>query len=783
MAGWFVTPNDIKAWTEANKRRAEEILPLIIKKLILASCKPTTIDFPSGDSVAVGGWDGVLITDNGNDFIPVGKSGWEFGTNNNVNKKANEDYAKRLRDPTPFDPKETTFTFVTSRLWIKRDKWVQSKHLTKQWKCVRGLNAETIANWLEACPAAHRWFSEIIGKRCANVWDVEQAWKEFTNRTIVKLTVECILHEREEEVKSLNSLISGKADIYRIKSSSKNEAYAFLLGSFLNNEVSSARCLVIKTQEAWDLMTESKQGLMLIPYGFVPSGMGVAVANGHMVFLVVDDKDTHSASIVLNRQPRLTKEAAFQMLGIGEDEARTLYQDTKGFFEPLLRHPLLKPLDYAIPKWPEKIPSDVLFAALFASHWNEKNEYDRQAIEALSGVPYHDFQKMIIALSKEDDPPIRQVRDIWQVISKMDFWLLVAPQIAKPHLQRIGEVVPTVLADLDPSYDLPADERYMASIKGAVPRYSGFIKKGLADSLALLSVYGDAFSKQLGGERPSTLIEYWVRMLFEKNLNVRFWFSLGSCMRLLAESAPNEFLAAVESASDGEDPILLGLFTAEGDATFGGCYHSDLLWSLELIAWDKQHLSRVSTCLARLAEIDPGGRWSNRPFNSLLDIYLGWVNNVSATHEERLQVIENILVPQYSDIAWRLMIKLLLNNTHSTSGISKPEYKEWSTDFDKSTTNKAYYSYISSVVELLLKEADKDIEKRIIDLIANFNSYNKKQQQRVIKRMMAVNVEHLVANARAEITSKLRSTIAHHRQFPDAGWAWPTPLLDQLEVM
>jgi hypothetical protein len=31
--GWFITVSDIKNWTETNKRRAEELLPLLIRKL------------------------------------------------------------------------------------------------------------------------------------------------------------------------------------------------------------------------------------------------------------------------------------------------------------------------------------------------------------------------------------------------------------------------------------------------------------------------------------------------------------------------------------------------------------------------------------------------------------------------------------------------------------------------------------------------------------------------------------------------------------------------------
>jgi len=45
MTGWYVTANDIKNWTATNKRRAEEVLPLLVKKLILASYNPKKINF------------------------------------------------------------------------------------------------------------------------------------------------------------------------------------------------------------------------------------------------------------------------------------------------------------------------------------------------------------------------------------------------------------------------------------------------------------------------------------------------------------------------------------------------------------------------------------------------------------------------------------------------------------------------------------------------------------------------------------------------------------------
>lgn len=781
MAGWHVTANDIKNWTATNKRRAEEILPLLIKKLILVSCKPKRIIFSSGDAVSGGGWDGILEVDSGNEFVPDGKSGWEIGTDYAVKGKADGDYNKRLIKPDPFELEETTFVFVTSRVWTKCDFWVRGKQTEKKWKDVKGINAEALQNWLEKYPPVHRWFSELIGKRSAGLWDVEQAWSEFSNKTAVILTTKFFLHERDKEFKTLTSLILGAPNIYRIKSSSKNEAYGFTLSLLMNSDELSARCLIVKNQKSWDLMANSTQSLILLPKGFLPNGIGVAVSNGHTVLLAVDDKDTQKASVMLSNQPRLIRQESIQKLGFDEKVAFKLYQDTKGYFEPILRHHLMQPIDYVAPSWPKTVSPDVLFAIFFATEWDVNNEHDKNALTELSGMTYADLEKQIIQLSKVQDSPIRLVGNIWQVISKMDFWLFIAPLIANPYLDRLGDVVVEVLSDIDPAYDLPSDERYMAIIKDAIPRYSTILKNGLSDSMAVLSVYGDEYAVQLGGKNPSSQVGFWVRKLFEKNTDARFWYSLHGCLQLIAEAAPNEFLIAVENASTGNNPPLLGLFEAEGNGLFGGCYHANLLWALEIISWNKEYLASVSLCLARLSEIDPGGGYSNRPINSLVDIFLGWINNTSATHEERIDILDKVLIPQYPDIAWRLMISLLLNKKHMTSGISKPEYRYWSNNIERKTTTSAFYKYVEAIVDLLFREVEKNVDERLSDLIENFNSYNKVQQQDIIERMLSININVMSEEHRDQILLKLRTTISHHRMYPEADRSWPVDLLDRLE--
>jgi len=96
--GWYVSANDIKNWTETNKKTSEVLLPELIRRLVIASIprdKIKKLDFPAGDSTSTIGFDGLLETDVGCPFVSEGLSVWEIGTQVDVKGKADDDYQKK----------------------------------------------------------------------------------------------------------------------------------------------------------------------------------------------------------------------------------------------------------------------------------------------------------------------------------------------------------------------------------------------------------------------------------------------------------------------------------------------------------------------------------------------------------------------------------------------------------------------------------------------------------------------------------------------------------------
>ena len=84
----FITTNDLEMW--AHTVDCKYHLPHLIRKLILATIDNRSIKnlhFSYGEDVQTGGFDGELITDSENMFVPLGESDWEFGTTNAKGKK------------------------------------------------------------------------------------------------------------------------------------------------------------------------------------------------------------------------------------------------------------------------------------------------------------------------------------------------------------------------------------------------------------------------------------------------------------------------------------------------------------------------------------------------------------------------------------------------------------------------------------------------------------------------------------------------------------------------
>ncbi len=122
-----ITARDIEQWVDGNLA-ARSLLPVLLRKLVNSTGQDLSlVDFPGYDQAEKKGWDGRVDAGAATPWIPIGKSGWEFGCNKDPKQKADGDYAARVKAIPPTDRAEMNFVFVTPRKWNGKDKWVKEK--------------------------------------------------------------------------------------------------------------------------------------------------------------------------------------------------------------------------------------------------------------------------------------------------------------------------------------------------------------------------------------------------------------------------------------------------------------------------------------------------------------------------------------------------------------------------------------------------------------------------------------------------------------------------------
>src|SRR5687768_6296493 len=99
------------------------------------------------------------------------------------------------------------------------------------------------------------------------------------------------------------------------------------------------------------------------------------------------------------------------------------------------------------------------------------------------------FEEWISAMrdaSLLPDAPIRQKDGKWEVAQRKEAWKALGPRVFDEFLDRFRAVAVEVLSERDPQFELEPEQRFAADIHGKVRKYSHSLRKGLAETLALL---------------------------------------------------------------------------------------------------------------------------------------------------------------------------------------------------------------------------------------------------------------------------------------------------------
>ena len=206
----LVTRNDIENWASTAFSKTD--LPYLISKLVRATTPSSTqVNFPSGSTAFIGGWDGEVVCEENTAYVPKGATLYEFGTESNPKGKADKDYVKRKKDPLGYDPKESVFIFITPRFWKFKDKWIKEKQAEGFWKDVKAYDSSDIEQWLDIAVYVSGWFANYLRKAPLNGIDIaEHFWIYWSEYTGISLLPETIMSGREKEQEEIFNFLKDK---------------------------------------------------------------------------------------------------------------------------------------------------------------------------------------------------------------------------------------------------------------------------------------------------------------------------------------------------------------------------------------------------------------------------------------------------------------------------------------------------------------------------------------------------------------------------------------------
>jgi hypothetical protein len=403
---------------------------------------------------------------------------------------------------------------------------------------------------------------------------------------------------------------------------------------------------------------------------------------------------------------------------------------------------------------------------------------DIEAVELLANEKYIDWISKIREILQHPDSPLSLKNGTWTVIKRQEMWQILGPKLFDEHLDRFKQCVVTVLREPDPQFELPSEKRFAANIRGKVLKHSHALRKGLAESLALLGSQPDALIHCSRGKAETIAITS-IREIF-KDSDWILWASLNYLLPTLAEAAPEEFLNAVEDALQKIPCPFDEIFSQEDAGIFGNNYMTGLLWALETLAWDEKYLVQVTVILGKLASHDPGGNRGNRPASSLTTIFLPWLPQTIASVDKRKVAIQT-LQKEFPAIAWKLLLNLLPNQHQSSMGSHKPVWRKIIPDnWEKGVSNKDYWDQISSYADIAVETAKGDFTK-LNELISNLDNLPEPSFNKLLVYLGSAEVVNRSEEERTSLWVALVEFALKHRRYSDADWALSPELVEKIE--
>nr|DAW25646.1 MAG TPA: hypothetical protein [Caudoviricetes sp.] len=584
----------LDAMSKQHQRDFQELLPELVKKLIINSCTSiSSIRMPHGDDIWARGFDGVVDCSDGNCYVPAGRSVWEFGTNENTLQKINDDYQKRTQNPLGSKIEETSFCLVTPKVWAYPQTITTWEAEHTDWKQVKIYDASVLCDWIEQTPVVCAWLLEQFSdNHTIEFSTLAHAWNLFAQKTLPAMSDSLFLADREQEMTCFFNKLGN--EIVRVKAATRVEATGFVLAAMMQSPELRGQCIVINTPNTYREINQCvKSKTLILNYS---CDHDINMENGNHVILCYG---TEAASIPWNvnlaELPKFHYIRAFKDMGV--PDAEELYTFTHGNLRVLIRR-IPGTSTESKPDWEKREDKDLLAPLLFMRNINRSSNVDRAIVEQLTGVAYGNVDKAYAEMIRKEDSPIKVVDDYYILVNYEETWDVLQYNVYSTQYDRLNDTILSIFNEVD------RDSKFAAIFNTRVGRSN--LLQNLLENYVYFSYNNDNPQKS-----DKTIHDFMAFVDKPNASNI-----IINHLSVLAQAAPKIVVDALKAEIKKTNGIIMSLFNhpQQPDSRY-----MNILFALDKLTFYSESAVPACQILFQLYQVDQNISDSNSPYSSLLN--------------------------------------------------------------------------------------------------------------------------------------------------------------------
>lgn len=669
----IITTNMLTEFLQSNKRLFEEVLPELIKRLIIAESDPDTIRIPTHSDIWVPGFDGVVVLRRKTRHVNRGTTYWEFGTQVDYFRKIKSDYEKRTNETPEETRKKTTLYLVTPYIWTRKESIIEWQSNRSEWKKTVVYDGVAIVDWINSEPAVCAWLISKFNCLKMDFSSVTQSWDSFASYTSPSLVASMFLYDRDENKERLLSLIQEER-IIKVKADFFMDALGFVLASLCSDCHLREMTIVVNDYETYMAIANMVSNKIILLNFYCNKNL---FNNNHTILCYGKTAYSIKADISLPTRQRRHVEFALKEMGFSQSESSELYHKTHGNLRALIRQ-IPGTANYVSPEWTQANDLNLLYPLLFLESINRTN--DRELVEALSSVKYEIIEEKYKSLTRIEDSPVKEISGYFVIVNFEEVWDYLCPSPEDMQFQRLVDVIYSAL--------------FCKTTYSAYHRRTSIVQQ----LLTILVWYSYEHSSS------NVFVNTINKLLSERSYEHKVIYDN---LHIIAEALPEATLKALETDVNDQQSYLYHALNNND--------YTSILMALEELTLNESTAYQSCILLHKLAQINKEYLYSNNPYNSLSSA-LSMLNVYSAlsTNDKKL-LLKNFIE---HDGKWGSKFAsdvITTDHFYRSERIGKKERNVY--------TSLTYGMYYDAINELSICIVHKCNELSYIDPIINLISH------------------------------------------------------------